>query len=148
MTSSAIKFVQSSLLLFSLLSFSSLADRPEFQLALKNHLFYPAEIKIPENTKVKLIIHNQDQTPEEFDSFDLNREKVIFPEKKAVIFIGPLSPGRYEFFGEFNPNSAQGTIIVVPREKSADVTNISTRFEDTLQRTGSDLANKEVISVN
>lgn len=153
MTSSAIKFFQSALLLFSLLSFTSLAARPEFQLALKNHLFYPAEIKIPENTKVKLIIHNQDKTPEEFDSFDLNREKVIFPEKKAVIFIGPLSPGRYEFFGEFNPNSAQGAIIVVPSEKSAnaanaDGTNISAQLEHTAPRTGCDLCYKEVISAN
>jgi len=119
------------MLFFALLSFASLAKRAEFQLTLKNHLFYPAEIKILENTKVKLIIYNQDQTPEEFDSFDLNREKVIFPEKKAVIFIGPLSPGRYEFFGEFNPNSAQGTIIVVPKALA-----------------GSNLENKEVISVN
>lgn len=148
MTSTAIKLVQSALLLFSLLSFASLADRPEFQLALKNHLFYPAEIKIPENIKVKLIIHNQDKTPEEFDSFDLNREKVIFPEKKAVIFIGPLSPGRYEFFGEFNPNSAQGAIIVIPRGKSADATNISVRLDHTAQLAASKLSNKEGINVN
>jgi hypothetical protein len=31
---------------------------------------------------------------------------------KAVIFIGPLSPGEYPFFGEFNPTTALGTIIV------------------------------------
>tara|TARA_R110000803_G_scaffold85827_1_gene152173 strand:+ start:40581 stop:41045 length:465 start_codon:yes stop_codon:yes gene_type:complete len=118
------KFVQSVIVACMLLSLPSLAKRAEFQLILKNHLFYPAEIEIPANTKVKLIIHNQDQTPEEFDSFDLNREKVIFPHKKAVIFIGPLLPGRYEFFGEFNPNSAQGAIIVKPNKLSS---NIKTR---------------------
>ncbi len=89
------------------------AKRPEFVLELKNNLFYPAEITIPANTKVKLIIHNKDATPEEFDSFALNREKVIFAHKKAVIFIGPIPPGRYDFFGEYHPNSAKGTIIVV-----------------------------------
>lgn len=115
------KFFQGVIVAFILMSLPSLAKRPEFQLILKNHLFYPAEIEIPANTKVKLIIHNQDQTPEEFDSFDLNREKVIFPRKKAVIFIGPLLPGRYEFFGEFNPNSAQGAIVVKLQKLSAKV---------------------------
>ena len=115
------KFVQGVIVAFILLSLPSLAKRPEFQLILKNHLFYPAEIEIPANTKVKLIIHNQDQTPEEFDSFDLNREKVIFPQKKAVIFIGPLLPGRYDFFGEFNPNSAQAAIVVKSRKQNAKV---------------------------
>jgi hypothetical protein len=115
-------FIHGVIMTLLIVSFSSVAKRPEFQLTLHNHLFYPAEIEIPENTKVKLIIHNQDNTPEEFDSFDLNREKVIFPQKKAVIFIGPLLPGRYDFFGEFNPNSAQGSIIVVPNKLAPDST--------------------------
>jgi hypothetical protein len=97
-----------------ILSSSVWANRAEFILELKDHLFFPAIIKIPPNEKVKLIIYNRDVTPEEFDSFDLNREKVIFPNKKAVIFIGPLPEGEYHFFGEFNPNSAKGTILVVP----------------------------------
>jgi len=90
----------------------SQAKRPEYKLELKDHLFYPAEIEIPAGRKVKLVIHNHDSTPEEFDSFDLNREKVIFPNKKAVIYVGPLPPGRYGFFGEYNPNTAKGTVVV------------------------------------
>ena len=93
------------------------ANKPEFTIELKDHLFYPSTIKIPANQKVKLIIFNNDDTPEEFDSFDLNREKVIFPYKSSVVFIGPLPVGRYEFFGEFNPNSAKGVLIVVPAEQ-------------------------------
>ncbi|WP_286235209.1 cupredoxin domain-containing protein [Thalassotalea sediminis] len=85
---------------------------PEYHLVLKKHLFYPSEVKIPAGKKVKLVIDNQDQRPEEFDSFDLNREKVLFPGRKSVIYIGPLSPGSYEFFGEYNPNSAIGKVIV------------------------------------
>jgi hypothetical protein len=100
------------MLLLALLSSSALAERPEFVVELKNHLFFPAEIHLPKNTKVKLIIINYDDTPEEFDSFDLNREKVIFPQRKAVIFVGPLPAGRYTFFGEYHPNSAQGVVIV------------------------------------
>ena len=105
-------FLISLLLLLVLLSLSVWAKRPEYVLELKNHLFYPEKIIIPVNKKVKLIIYNRDDSVEEFDSFDLNREKVIFPKQKAVIFIGPLPAGEYNFFGEFHPNSAQGTVVI------------------------------------
>lgn len=89
-----------------------LAKKPEYVIELKQHLFYPAVIEIPAHQKVKLIIINYDNTPEEFDSFELNREKVIFPNSRAVIFVGPLPPGEYPFFGEYNPNTAKGKVIV------------------------------------
>ena len=97
------------------------AKRPEYQLALKNHLFYPAQIIIPANKKVKLVIHNQDNSVEEFDSFDLNREKVIFPKHKSIIFIGPLPVGEYSFFGEYHPNSARGKVVVVEKNNNLNV---------------------------
>ncbi len=88
------------------------AERPEYVLTIKNHLFYPAHIIIPANTKVKFIVINKDKTPEQFDSFDLNREKVIFAGKKSTIFVGPLSSGKYHFSGEYHPNTARGVVIV------------------------------------
>lgn len=92
------------------------AEIDEFELVLKEHLFYPARLEVPAGRKVKLVIHNQDDTPEEFDSFDLNREKVIFPYRKATVYIGPLKPGVYDFFGEFNPNTARGQVVAVRQE--------------------------------
>jgi len=88
------------------------AAPPEFEIEIRNHLFEPDELTIPANTKVKLIVINRDPTPEEFESFELNREKVIMGGSKAIIFIGPLPPGEYPFFGEFNPDTALGKIIV------------------------------------
>jgi hypothetical protein len=81
-------------------------------LRIKDHLFYPAEVIVPANKKVKLLVINQDATPEEFESYELNREKVIIGNSKAIIFIGPLDPGEYPFFGEFNMSTALGKIIV------------------------------------
>ena len=95
-----------------LVSNSSSAKTREFHLVLENHVFTPSELKIPTEEKVKLVINNKDKVAEEFDSFDLNREKVLFPHKKTTIFIGPLPPGQYEYFGEYNPNSARGIITV------------------------------------
>jgi len=85
---------------------------PVFDIEIRNHLFQPEEIRIPANTKVKLNVVNRDPTPEEFESYELNREKVIMGGRKATIFIGPLAPGVYPFFGEFNPRTAQGRVIV------------------------------------
>ena len=99
-------------LVFSLFCQPLSAAVTEYHVQLKDHLFFPSRITIPANQKVKLMIDNQDNTPEEFDSFSLNREKVIFANHKASIFIGPLKPGEYEFFGEYNPNTARGRIIV------------------------------------
>jgi len=87
------------------------AGAPVFEIEIKNHLFIPSEFSIPANTKIKLIVYNRDATPEEFESYELNREKVITGNRKATIFIGPLPAGEYPFFGEFYPETAQGKVI-------------------------------------
>jgi len=100
--------------LIFLFSFQAIvyAGTPVINIEIRNHLFIPSEIVIPKNTKVKLIIHNHDETDEEFESFELNREKVIVGQCKGIIFIGPLPEGEYPFFGEFFPKTAQGKVIV------------------------------------
>lgn len=89
----------------------AVAGAPEFTIEIREHLFYPSELKVPAGQKIKLKVHNADPTPEEFESYELNREKVIMGGSTATIFIGPLRPGEYPFFGEFYPKTAQGKII-------------------------------------
>ena len=84
---------------------------PTVELRIRNHLFEPSEIHVPAHTQVRLLVHNLDSTLEEFKSWDLNREKIIFGEHSATLFIGPLAPGTYPFFGEFNPKTALGKLI-------------------------------------
>ena len=97
--------------LLAALPVGALAADREVALSIKNHRFDPAEIRVPAGEKIKLMVHNQDATAEEFESHKLNREKIIPGNGKATIFIGPLSPGRYPFFGEFNEKTAQGVVI-------------------------------------
>jgi hypothetical protein len=87
------------------------AAEPEITLIIKNHVFEPAELKVPANQRIKLLVHNQDSTPEEFESYSMNREKVIPGGAKATIYIGPLNPGRHPFFGDFNKATAQGAVV-------------------------------------
>jgi plastocyanin len=87
------------------------AHAADYMLTIKDHQFQPAELTVPSGTKIKLLIENQDATPEEFDSHSLNREKVIAGHGTATIYIGPLTPGRYPFTGEFHETTAQGVIV-------------------------------------
>ena len=80
-------------------------------LVIREHRFEPAELKVPARTKVRLVVRNEDATPEEFESHELNREKVIAGKSQAVIFVGPLAPGRYPFFGEFHEATARGVLV-------------------------------------
>ena len=97
------------LLLSLLLPFN--AHAADYRLTIKEHQFQPTEIVIPSGVKIKLVIENQDATPEEFDSYALNREKVIAGHSTATIYIGPLTPGRYAFTGEFHQATAKGIIV-------------------------------------
>jgi hypothetical protein len=87
------------------------AQEPNYTLVIKDHRFQPTEIEIPAGQKIALIVKNDDPTPEEFESTQLKREKVIPGGQQATVYIGPLKPGRYEFFGDFNPKTARGYII-------------------------------------
>jgi heme/copper-type cytochrome/quinol oxidase subunit 2 len=100
------------LLLLALISTTALAEVKEYTITLRNHRFVPAELTIPANTKVKLLVVNEDVTPEEFESHELNREKIVTGKGKITVFVGPLKPGRYPFFGEFHMDTAQGALIV------------------------------------
>ncbi len=91
---------------------AALAGPEEFRLEIRDHLFFPSELVVPANTKIRLLVTNRDPTAEEFESYELNREKIIPGGRTAVIFVGPLAPGEYPFFGEFFPNTAQGKLIV------------------------------------
>ena len=100
----------------SMLAANAFADIKEFTVVIKDHKFIPEITEVPAGEKVKLIVDNQDPTPEEFESHSMHREKIISGNSKGVIFIGPLKAGEYEFFGEFNEDSAQGKIIAVGGE--------------------------------
>lgn len=85
---------------------------PEFTLTIKDHTFTPAALELPAGKRVKLIIDNQDPTPEEFESHKMKAEKVIPGGSKGIVFVGPLKPGEYKFFGEFNEDKAKGIATV------------------------------------
>ena len=99
------------LLSFGLIAQSARADGTEFTLVIKDHRFTPTELTVPAGQKIRLVVENQDPTPEEFESYQLNREKIVPGNGRIVVFVGPLKPGKYEFFGEFNMATARGWLV-------------------------------------
>lgn len=86
-------------------------DPPTFTIVIENHRFDPAEVTVPAGQRVKLVVENRDPTPEEFESLDLRREKVVAGGAKATVWVGPLPAGEYVFVGEFHEDTAHGKLI-------------------------------------
>jgi plastocyanin len=93
------------------LSIPATADEP-IVLTIKDHKFQPEELRIPAGKRVVITFINNDPTPEEFDSSALKVEKVVAGNSKGTIRIGPLTPGRYEFMGEYHADTAKGVVVV------------------------------------
>jgi plastocyanin len=82
-----------------------------YTLTIKDHQFEPAELKVPAGQKLKLVVKNEDGTPEEFESKSLKREKVVAGKSQISLSIGPLNAGTYDFVGEFHEATAKGRIV-------------------------------------
>ena len=83
----------------------------ELTVTIKNHRFEPTELRVPAGKRVTIYVINDDATPEEFESISMKVEKIIPGKSKGLVRIGPLSPGRYDFFGDFNQDTAKGVVI-------------------------------------
>lgn len=79
-------------------------------ISIKDHRFYPSQIKVPAGAKLKLVVTNLDRTPEEFESDQMKFEKIVQGGGRITVIVPPLKPGQYKFFGEFNLATAQGMI--------------------------------------
>lgn len=81
------------------------------RLTVKNGGFEPTEIQGPPGERMKLEITNGTGTSVEFESFELDRERVIPPGKTVTIYVSGLETGRYEFFDDFNP-TRRGALVI------------------------------------
>jgi len=86
-------------------------DDTNFVLTIKGKQFDPAEIDVPAGKKLTLVVKNLNQAPSEFESADLNREKVVVGGSDISVFLGPLRPGSYEFFDDFSAETPHGHIV-------------------------------------
>ena len=87
------------------------AEDTVIHLTIKDHRFIPERLEVPANTKLVLVVRNEDSEPEEFDSASLRREKIVHPGNDTRVILGKLLPGEYPFVGEYHEATAKGVIV-------------------------------------
>ena len=83
---------------------------PVFKVEMSDGVIRPARIEVPANAPFKLEISNTGQTPSEFESTELKREKVLAPGSTSSIVFRRVEPGEYVFFDDFHPD-AKATLV-------------------------------------
>jgi hypothetical protein len=78
---------------------------PTFKIEMRDGVIAPSRLEVPANTRFKLEITNSGETPCEFESSELKREKAIGAKSSANLVIPRLDPGEYPFFDDFHPQA-------------------------------------------
>ncbi|HEX3884845.1 MAG TPA: cupredoxin domain-containing protein [Stellaceae bacterium] len=86
------------------------AADPQVTIVLKDHEFTPHDVPVQAGVKIELLVRNQQTAVAEFESSSLHREKIVQPGSQISVFVGPLDPGRYEFFDDFH-NATRGFLV-------------------------------------
>jgi len=100
------------LLFLALVSLGGPANAEDaLEIHFENHKFTPQTLNVPSGQKLTLKVTNASQETIEFESFKLNREKVVTPGETITVHLPELSPGSYDFYDDFHQDVPQGAII-------------------------------------
>src|SRR5437763_1303413 len=99
------------LVLFATGATALAAEDPTFRIEFNNGAVTPSELVVPANTRIRLELVNNGDTPAEFESLELKKEKVLAPKTSSVLVIRTLAVGRYDFFDDFHPGQPPATLI-------------------------------------
>jgi hypothetical protein len=86
-------------------------DDPIFRVEFKDGVVTPLRLEVPAKRRFKLELHNLGQTPAEFESRELRKEKVLAPGTSSTLVIRTLDPGEYEFFDDFHLDAPPAVLV-------------------------------------
>jgi plastocyanin len=89
---------------------ASAQESQTYSLTIQAKGFAPATLQVKAGVKFKLTVTNATPKPAEFESSELNREKIVPAGGSVVVYLGPLEPGSYSFFDDFD-QSKKGHIV-------------------------------------
>jgi len=72
--------------------------------------FEPDELVVKAKTPFRLHVVNLTKDPIEFESFERNRERVVLPGARIVVYHPALDPGSCKYFNDFQQDAGPGTI--------------------------------------
>jgi plastocyanin len=87
------------------------ADTVTVNISMKDHKFQPAEPHVAAGKRITIIVKNLDSAPAEFESHELQVEKVVTGGGSITLRIRAQEPGRYRFFDDFHPETV-GYLVV------------------------------------
>ncbi|HTZ20555.1 MAG TPA: cupredoxin domain-containing protein [Opitutaceae bacterium] len=87
------------------------APAPVFEIRFENHCFTPRSLVVPAGRQVRIKVVNASPERIEFESFKLNREKVIEAGKEVTVDLPPLKAGNYDFYDDFHADVPEGEIV-------------------------------------
>jgi len=86
------------------------AQDASYSLTIHDDRFEPSTLNVKAGVKFQLRVKNARKVAAEFESAELNREKVVPPGQSTVIYVGPLAPGTYPFIDDFH-QSTRGHLV-------------------------------------
>jgi Cupredoxin-like domain len=81
------------------------------ELRYENRKFIPQTLAVPANRAFKIKIMNASKEAIEFESYKVNREKVVGPGETVTVNIPALKPGSYDFYDDFHRDVPEGKIV-------------------------------------
>ena len=86
-------------------------DDTVIEMRFENRRFTPQTITVPANQPLTIKVTNASKEAIEFESFKLNREKVVGPGETIIVRVPALRPGTYDFYDDFHQDVPEGSII-------------------------------------
>ncbi len=80
-------------------------------ITFENGRIRPESVTVTAGRAFHLKVVNAGRSTVEFESFELNRERVVAPGQTVTVYIPALNPGSYAFVDDFHPKSGKGAII-------------------------------------
>ena len=82
-----------------------------FEIRFADHHFTPQTLVVPAGLPLVLTVVNSSHERIEFESFKLNREKVVGPGETITVHLPALRAGSYDFFDDFHQDVPEGEIV-------------------------------------
>jgi hypothetical protein len=86
-------------------------EEPVFTIEFKDGKVAPLRLEVPANRRFQLQLRNSGDTPAEFESNELRKEKVLAPRTTSILVVRTLDPGEYPFFDDFHPEAPKAVLI-------------------------------------
>ena len=86
-------------------------EEPVFTIEFNDGAVAPLRLEVPANRRFQLLLRNNGETPAEFESAELRKEKVLAPKSSGTLVFRTLDPGEYPFFDDFHPDAPKAVLV-------------------------------------